>query len=103
MQPAWLAAFEDLTTIQFNHRMFAYGLIVLISALSIAIWRRQQATQVKTAIVIMGAALITQVSLGIATLLHHVPVALAATHQGVAIVLLTSALFLAHSLRLPVR
>jgi cytochrome c oxidase assembly protein subunit 15 len=30
--PAWLAAFEDVTTIQFNHRMFAYLLFFCWSA-----------------------------------------------------------------------
>lgn len=96
--PAWLAAFEDLTTIQFNHRLFAYTLIVLITLFSVVILRRNPSRQIKTAVLFLLTTLTLQVSLGIATLLHHVPVALAASHQAVAVLLLSSALFLAHSI-----
>ncbi|UTA46901.1 COX15/CtaA family protein [Simiduia sp. 21SJ11W-1] len=99
--PFWLAAFEDLTTIQFNHRLFAYLLCALIAALCIGIWRARLGPQARMASILLIAALVAQVSLGIATLLHQVPVVLAATHQGVAVVLFTAALWLAHSLRLP--
>ena len=40
-----------------------------------------------------------QVALGIATLLLVVPIALAAAHQAVAMLLFTVALYLVHSLR----
>jgi cytochrome c oxidase assembly protein subunit 15 len=40
--------------------------------------------------------LLTQVTLGITTLLYLVPVTLAAAHQGGAIALFTSALFISH-------
>ena len=42
---------------------------------------------------------VLQVVLGITTLLLHVPIPLAAAHQGGAVVLLSAGLFLAHSLR----
>jgi len=42
---------------------------------------------------------ILQVILGISTLLLSVPTALAAAHQGVAMLLFTVALYLVHSLR----
>ena len=97
--PFWLAAFEDVTTIQFNHRIFAYVITAIIAWLSLSIWRHKPSKQVKIATSILCVTLITQVSLGIATLLNHVPVALAAKHQGVGVLLLTAALFLAHSVR----
>ena len=37
--PAWLAMFEDITTIQFNHRMFAYALFVVLSASAMLVYR----------------------------------------------------------------
>ena len=37
--PAWLDAFEDITTIQFNHRMFAYLLFLLISSFAVLVYR----------------------------------------------------------------
>ena len=35
--PAWLAAFEDVTTIQFNHRVFAYALFVLANLFALLV------------------------------------------------------------------
>ncbi len=52
-----------------------------------------------TAVHWLLAVLIAQVSLGILTLLYVVPTALAVTHQAVAMLLFTAALYLAHSLR----
>lgn len=99
--PFWLAAFEDLTTIQFNHRVFAYILTVLIALLCTGIWRTKPSRQTQVATLLLIATLIAQVSLGIATLLQQVPIGLAATHQGVAVILFSCAIFLAHSVRLP--
>lgn len=42
------------------------------------------------------AAVVAQFSLGVATLLHAVPVALGAAHQGGALVLFCAVLALAH-------
>ena len=47
----------------------------------------------------MVAALLLQVTLGISTLLLHVPLHLAAAHQGGAVLLLSATLYVAHSLR----
>lgn len=101
--PFWLAAFEDITTIQFNHRILAYIITIIIAWLGFVLWRSNPSQQVKLAILLLCSALIMQVGLGIATLLNHVPVALAASHQGVAIILLSSALFLAHSVKVGTR
>mgnify|MGYP001204739340 FL=1 len=97
--PAWLAAFEDVVTIQFNHRIFAYLLTLLVLALVVAVLRREQAPRVRGGAWLLLAALALQVVLGISTLLKHVPVPLAAAHQGGAVLLLSCALFLAHGLR----
>ena len=48
---------------------------------------------------LLPAAAALQIALGIATLLHAVPVALAATHQAGALVVFTFALALNHALR----
>lgn len=99
LTPAWLSAFEDVTTIQFNHRIFAYLITLIVALFSFTLWRQTQAKQIHFAVVLLLITLTTQICLGIATLLNHVPVALAASHQGVAVLLFTSALFLAHSIR----
>lgn len=94
--PAWLAMFEDITTIQFNHRMFAYLLFVLLNGFAILAWRNATGARARLGAVLLVAALWVQVLLGISTLLLHVPVALATAHQGGAVLLLTATLFLSH-------
>jgi len=94
--PAWLAMFEDITTIQFNHRMFAYLLFVLLNVFAILTWRGATGPRGRLAAVLLALAVWMQVLLGIGTLLLHVPVALATAHQGGAVLLLSATLFLAH-------
>jgi cytochrome c oxidase assembly protein subunit 15 len=94
--PAWLAMFEDITTIQFNHRMFAYVLFVVLSASAMLVYRSSTQGYGRLAAILLVVALCAQVILGISTLLLHVPVALGTAHQGGAVLLLTAALFLSH-------
>lgn len=96
MDPVWLSVFEDLTTIQFNHRMFAYLLLVLITYFSVKGLSSNISNSTRIGIYCFLAALLLQVSLGIATLLLQVPVVIAAAHQGVAIILFTASLFVSH-------
>lgn len=99
MTPAWLAMFEDITTIQFNHRMFAYLLVVLLVAFTAACLRLGIAARAKLGMVLVLLALALQVALGISTLLLHVPVSLAAAHQGGAVLLLSAVVYASHALR----
>lgn len=94
--PAWLAMFEDITTIQFNHRMFAYFLFVLLNVCAFLVYRRATSAHARLAAALLVFTLIVQVILGISTLLLHVPVALGVAHQGGAVLLLTTTLFLSH-------
>ncbi|MFT6300196.1 MAG: cytochrome c oxidase assembly protein subunit 15 [Saprospiraceae bacterium] len=94
MSPVWLSAFEDVTTIQFNHRMFAYILLVVISSFSFVGFYRLKSARLRAGLVCLIALLIAQVSLGIATIVMHVPLLYAAAHQGTAIALLTASLFM---------
>ena len=98
MDPAWLAIFEDITTIQFNHRMFAYLLFGLIHLFAWLSWRDGLSARGKFAMGLLLAALWLQVIMGISTLLLHVPVWLAAAHQGGAVALLTATLYASHVL-----
>ena len=96
--PAWLDIFEDITTIQFNHRMFAYLLLLLIGITSVQVFRRPELSAARQATLLMGLALLVQVVLGISTLLLHVPVPLAAAHQGGAVLLLTAGVYFSYTL-----
>lgn len=97
--PAWLAAFEDVTTIQFNHRLFAYLLFVLLGAFALAVVRQAGERRLRALGAALAVALLLQLGLGIATVLTHVAIPVAAAHQGGAIVLFTVMLSIAHALR----
>ncbi len=99
LTPWWLNPLDTVETVQFDHRMLAY--IVLISVL--LVWwrvrvRPDAGRRVRIAADLVLAAVVLQVSLGIATLLEVVPVPLAAMHQGGAVLLLTTTLVLARAL-----
>lgn len=93
----WVSAFEQVTTIQFNHRMFAYALALLVAAIALLNLRASTDLRVKWGAGAMAVALVCQVTLGISTLLTHVAVPVAAAHQGGAVVLLTAVLFFSHA------
>ena len=96
--PAWLDMFEDITTVQFNHRMFAYLLAILIGGFAAQVYRSGVGGRTRLAVTLLLLALVGQLVLGISTLLLHVPVSLAAAHQGGAMLLLMATLFASHVL-----
>lgn len=96
--PAWRNFFENQITVQFDHRAIAWLLFIVIPlfcwrAISIAPWARGAALAVI-------AMLAVQLSLGIATLLNAVPVALGAAHQMGAMILFALLIRLNHVLRM---
>ena len=86
--PAWRNLFENALTVQFDHRMVAYGL--WLATLLHAFDARRDSAAFNGALALAGAMTI-QAGLGIVTLLYAAPLALALTHQGMAIVVLTIA------------
>ncbi len=94
----WLAIFEDITTIQFNHRMFAYLLLVLISSFCWQVYKSRVSVESTRGAALLMIALLVQVVLGITTLLLHVPVVVAVAHQGGAVVTFTAALYVSQAL-----
>jgi cytochrome c oxidase assembly protein subunit 15 len=97
--PFWLAAFEDVTTVQFNHRMFAYLLFALLVAFAVRVVVLADSAGLRAAGLGVVLALLLQVSLGIGTLLSGVAVPVAAAHQGGALLLLTLLLITTFALR----
>jgi len=101
MEPVWRNFFENITTVQFNHRVLA----LLTAVLAVGFWaatrRRAAVRGVRFALDLLLAAVVLQISLGITTLLLVVPIPLAAAHQAGAVILLTAALNAAEQLRRP--
>lgn len=85
--PWYRNLFENILTVQFNHRLVAYGLVVLASAHAVhAAIRADRATARRATLV--AAALLVQAAIGIATLLSLVRIDVALTHQLAAFVIL---------------
>jgi cytochrome c oxidase assembly protein subunit 15 len=94
--PLWRNFFENIATVQFVHRLLATLVFSSIILLWIAARRYALPAAVTTGLHLMLVAVVLQVSLGISTLLLHVPVALAATHQAGALLLFTIMLYTHH-------
>jgi len=99
MEPWYMNLFENLATIQFNHRMIAYAVIVLILILWFRIFNKAVTPGLRLASHLLLLMMMIQITLGISTLVLVVPVALGVAHQGGAILLLTISLVLTHKLR----
>jgi cytochrome c oxidase assembly protein subunit 15 len=78
--------------------MFAYLIAILMVSFSVVALRSKISRKVRLGIYSMLAMLVVQISLGISTIVFHVPVATAAAHQVGAVALLTATLFVSHSL-----
>lgn len=99
LEPGWLNLFENIATVQFNHRLLAGLTFLSVLALWMYAQIRKPGKAARYPMHLLMLAALVQVSLGISTLLLHVPVGLAATHQAGALVLLSAVLFLNHRLR----
>ena len=99
LDPLWRNLFDNMTTVQFDHRLLAITTFLVI----VVFWWRSHSTVLpRRARRAAHALLVTaglQVALGISTLLLSVPIILATSHQAVAMLLFTVALYLVHSLR----
>ena len=86
-------AFENPASAQFHHRWIAALTLVAVFALGIRACRRG----IKWLGVTVVTAVTLQFLLGIATLIHAVPVTLGGIHQTGAVILLGTTLMLAHA------
>ena len=101
LQPFWRNWFENITAVQFDHRLLAVATAIVI----VLVWGAGQRTTLprparEALHALLGLAAL-QVALGIATLLLVVPIRLAAAHQAGAVGLLTAAIVFRHTLRRP--
>jgi len=99
LDPVWRNLFDNMTTVQFDHRILAISTFVLIAVFWAKARKADFAGRSRPAANALLLTATLQVILGISTLLLSVPTALAAAHQAVAVLLLTVALYLTHSLR----
>jgi heme a synthase len=89
--PLWRNFFENVLTVQFDHRMVAYVIFVGALLHLIDVARSGKDGPARTGAFVLFAAIVLQVALGIATLLLVVPLSLALLHQAMAMLVLTAA------------
>ena len=94
MQPPLVNLINNATTVHFQHRDFGFAVLAL------ALWTwwaiRLRTPHLQTAALWVLGLVVIQIGLGVATVLLHVQLELASSHQAVAVALLCAALFLCH-------
>ncbi len=90
MSPLWINWFENPISVQFNHRISAYllTLIIVLQWLVARASRAEQPHKTRTSLILLIT--LVQVIVGITTIVLEVPLFWALAHQGIAIILLAS-------------
>jgi cytochrome c oxidase assembly protein subunit 15 len=100
IDPWWKNFGYNMATVQFDHRLVAWVLALLVPVMWWRVRRdRGLSPRASAAAHALLGALVVQVALGIATLVLQVPLALAALHQAGAVIVFACALALRHALR----
>jgi cytochrome c oxidase assembly protein subunit 15 len=99
--PWWINLFENAMTVQFDHRMVAYGVLAVAAAQTFRVFASGAGDRAGTSASMLLAALVAQAGLGIWTLLAQVPIDLGLAHQGGAVVVFAVALWHVHDLYRP--
>jgi heme a synthase len=88
IHPLWRNLFENILTVQINHRMLADGIWLLAVLHAYDAWRQQRTARGAIA---LAVAVTLQAALGIVTLLYQAPLPLALAHQVMAMLVFTMA------------
>jgi len=99
IEPWYLNFFNNMATVQFDHRLIAWLLAFLVPWFWVRARREAVPRRAKLGADLVLAVLALQIALGIATLLLAVPIPLAAAHQAGALLVFSASIFVAHSLR----
>jgi cytochrome c oxidase assembly protein subunit 15 len=83
-----IAFLHDQGLVQFNHRLWGYGLLIAVTIYAVQAWRWRLAEGAGAGAFALAVVLWLQAALGVLTLVHAVPLWLGVLHQtGAAIVL----------------
>ncbi|MCW6510404.1 COX15/CtaA family protein [Lichenifustis flavocetrariae] len=89
--PLWSNLFENVTTVQFDHRMLAYLVLGVALLHAIQVARSVPGTAAARRAVALAGLVACQAAIGIATLLWVVPLGAALAHQAFAMVVFSMA------------
>ncbi len=99
LDPVWRNLFDNIATVQFNHRWLALFTFLTIVVYWFMARGADLPQRVRPAVNALLHTAILQVILGVSALLLAVPVVLGAAHQATAMLLFTVMLYLLHGLR----
>lgn len=99
IEPLYLNFFNNMATVQFDHRLGAWLLAALVPWFWLKIRSAQVSGTARLAANLLLLTLAIQIGLGITTLLLAVPVAWGAAHQGGSMIVFGVLLWLNHELR----
>jgi cytochrome c oxidase assembly protein subunit 15 len=97
-EPWWRNFFENPLTVQFDHRMVAYGLLAGAVWHAVDAGRTLPGGSARRGALALACAVTLQAAFGILTLLAHAPLALALMHQAMAMIVLTVAVLHAQAM-----
>lgn len=97
LEPWWLNLTENIATVQFDHRMTAYLIVLLVVWHVLACQRAAAGTRFARSALLLGAAVLSQTGIGIATVVHAVPLGLCIAHQTLAALLFIVAIVHVHA------
>lgn len=98
MSPWWVNLGENITTVQFNHRLTAYILVGLAIWYAVRVWRIADDEVVARGAILLAVGLVAQMAIGIWTVVAAVPIELGILHQGFAAVIFAVAVAHAHAI-----
>jgi heme a synthase len=99
MQPWYLNLFENALTVQFNHRLMAYMLVLAAAWHAWTVRRHTHDPHAQGSAIALAAAVIAQAALGVWTLLAQVPLPLGLAHQAGAAAVFGIAVWHLHVMR----
>jgi cytochrome c oxidase assembly protein subunit 15 len=88
LQPGWKNLFENITTVQFDHRMVAYAVALLAIWHLVSAIRGAAGTRALARAKAIAGLVLVQIALGITTLLLVVPIWAGLLHQAFAMIVL---------------
>lgn len=90
-QPWYVNFFENVTTVQFDHRMTAYAVVILALVHLWTLVRSADDEHVIRSAALVAACVVLQMIIGIWTLVAGVPLTLGLAHQGGAAIVIAAA------------
>jgi cytochrome c oxidase assembly protein subunit 15 len=99
MRPWYLNLFENAMTVQFNHRMVAYVVVLAVAWQAWSTLRVSGDARIRGTAILLAAGTLLQVLLGIWTLLAQVPLSLGLAHQAGAAALFAIAIWHLYAVR----